>query len=130
MTEHAASTALLTDHYELTMLRAALHSGVAGRRSVFEVFARHLPHGRRYGVVAGTGRLLDALRRFRFGPGELEFLRDTGVADETALRYLESYAFGGNIWGYAEGDCYFPGSPILVVEGTFAEAVVDRKSVV
>ena len=118
------TTGLLTDHYELTMLRGALHSGVAQRRAVFEVFARHLPHGRRYGVVAGTGRLLDAVARFRFGPDELGFLRDTGVVDETTLRYLESYAFGGDIWGYAEGDCYFPGSPILVVEGTFAEAVV------
>jgi nicotinate phosphoribosyltransferase len=117
-------TGLLTDHYELTMLRGALRSGVAQRRAVFEVFARHLPHGRRYGVVAGAGRLLDALERFRFGPAELDFLQETGVADDTTLRYLESYSFGGHIWGYAEGDCYFPGSPILVVEGTFAEAVV------
>jgi putative nicotinate phosphoribosyltransferase len=120
----AGSTALLTDHYEITMLRAALHSGAAQRRSVFEVFARHLPHGRRYGVVAGTGRLIEAVQQFRFGPAELGFLRQAGVADEATLGYLESYEFGGDIWGYAEGDCYFPGSPILVVEGTFAEAVV------
>jgi nicotinate phosphoribosyltransferase len=118
------STALLTDHYELTMVRAALHSGTAGRRSVFEVFARYLPHGRRYGVVAGIGRLLDALAEFRFGPEQLEFLSQAGVADEPTLRFLESYRFSGDIWGYAEGDCYFPGSPILVVEGTFAEAVI------
>jgi len=119
------STGLLTDHYELTMLRAALGSGAAHRRAVFEMFARHLPHGRRYGVVAGTGRLLDAVAQFRFGPAELDFLRRTGVvADVPTLRYLESYAFKGDIWGYAEGDCYFPGSPILVVEGTFAEAVM------
>ena len=58
-------TALLTDHYELTMVRAALASGTAHRRAVFEMFARHLPNGRRYGVVAGTGRLLDALQKFR-----------------------------------------------------------------
>ena len=64
---NSGTTALLTDHYELTMLQAALHSGAASRRAVFEVFARHLPHGRRYGVVAGTGRLLDALERFRSG---------------------------------------------------------------
>jgi nicotinate phosphoribosyltransferase len=117
-------TALLTDQYELTMLQSALHSGAAHRRAVFEVFARQLPHGRRYGVVAGTGRLLDALERFRFGPQELAFLRDSGIVDETTLRYLSSYRFGGNIWGYAEGDVYFPGSPIIVVEGTFAEAVL------
>ena len=118
------STALLTDHYELTMLQAALHSGAASRRAVFEVFARHLPHGRRYGVVAGTGRLLDAIERFRFGPAEIEFLRESRIVDEDTLSYLASYRFGGDIWGYAEGDVYFPGSPILVVEGTFAEAVL------
>jgi len=117
-------TALLTDHYELTMLQAALRSGAASRRAVFEVFARHLPHGRRYGVVAGTGRLLDALERFRFGPADLEFLGGAGIVDAPTLAFLESYRFGGNIWGYPEGDCYFPGSPILVVEGTFAEAVL------
>ena len=117
-------TALLTDQYELTMLQAALHSGTARRRAVFEVFARHLPHGRRYGVVAGTGRLLDALSRFRFGPAEIAFLREAGVVDEATLAYLESYRFTGNMWGYAEGDCYFPGSPIIVVDAPFAEAVL------
>jgi nicotinate phosphoribosyltransferase len=106
------------------MLQAALHSGSAGRRAVFEVFARHLPHGRRYGVVAGTGRLLDALEQFRFGPDELEFLRASRIVDDATLSFLASYRFTGDIWGYAEGDMYFPGSPILVVEGTFAEAVL------
>jgi nicotinate phosphoribosyltransferase len=120
----ADGTALLTDHYELTMVQASLRSGAAGRRAIFEVFARHLPHGRRYGVVAGTGRLLDAVERFRFGPADLEFLGSAGIVDAPTLAFLESYRFGGNIWGYSEGDCYFPGSPILVVEGTFAEAVV------
>jgi nicotinate phosphoribosyltransferase len=118
------STALLTDHYELTMLAGALRSGAAERDAVFEVFARYLPYGRRYGVVAGTGRLLEALARFRFGPSELDFLHGTGVIDEATLGYLESFQFRGDIWGYAEGDCYFPGSPILVVEAPFAEAVV------
>lgn len=120
----ATSTGLLTDHYELTMLAGALRSGAAKRHAVFEVFARHLPHGRRYGVVAGTGRLLEALERFRFGPGELEFLHAAGVTDDATLQYLESFVFSGDVWGYAEGDCYFPGSPILVVEAPFAEAVV------
>jgi nicotinate phosphoribosyltransferase len=117
-----SSSALLTDHYELTMLQAALRSGAAHRPAVFEVFARHLPHGRRYGVVAGTGRLLDAVEQFRFGQAELSFL--DSIVDAPTLAYLESYRFSGNIWGYAEGDCYFPGSPILVLSGTFAECVL------
>jgi nicotinate phosphoribosyltransferase len=123
-TEHSPGTALLTDHYELTMLRGALHSGAAHRRAVFEMFARHLPNGRRYGVVAGTARLLDALDRFRFGDAELAFLERAQITDAATLEYLRDYRFSGDIWGYAEGDCYFPGSPILVVEGTFAEAVI------
>ena len=106
------------------MVRASLRSGAAGRRAVFEVFARHLPQGRRYGVVAGTGRLLEAIERFRFSPAELDFLADAGIVDSDTLAFCASYRFSGNVWGYAEGDCYFPGSPILVVEGTFAESVV------
>ena len=120
----ATTTALLTDHYELTMVQAALHSGAARRRAVFEVFARHLPHGRRYGMVGGTGRLLDVLEDFRFGDETLEFLRDERIVDSRTASYLASYRFTGDIWGYGEGDCYFPGSPILVVEAPFAEAVV------
>ena len=124
MTVHAPSTALLTDHYELTMVEAALRSGAASRRCVFEVFARRLPEGRRYGVVAGTGRLVEAVERFRFTEAEIEFLRTTGVVDEPTLEFLAGYRFTGDIWGYAEGECYFPGSPVLVVESDFAEAVV------
>lgn len=118
------SSALLTDHYELTMLQGALHSGAAARRSIFEMFARRLPEGRRYGVVAGTGRFLELLERFRFDTGELDFLSDHGVVDELTLEWLSEFRFSGNIWGYGEGEAYFPGSPIMVVESTFAEAVV------
>lgn len=118
------STALLTDHYELTMVQAALASGHADRRCVFEAFARRLPDGRRYGVVAGTGRVLEALRDFRFGDAELEFLRERGVVDARTLEWLAGYRFSGDVWGYAEGEVYFPGSPLLVVESTFAEGVV------
>ncbi|MFI6392857.1 nicotinate phosphoribosyltransferase [Nonomuraea sp. NPDC050547] len=118
------STALLTDHYELTMLQAALRSGAAHRRAVFEVFARHLPGGRRYGVVAGIGRVLEELERFRFDEDELAYLRDKRVVDESTLAFLADYRFSGSVCGYREGDLYFPASPILVVEGTFAEAVL------
>lgn len=118
------STALLTDHYELTMVEAALRSGAASRRCVFEVFARRLPDGRRYGVVAGTGRLLDELEAFRFGDAELRRLRESRVVDEATLDFLAGFRFEGDVWGYAEGECYFPGSPVLVVEADFAHGVL------
>ena len=117
-------TSLYTDHYELTMLQAALHSGAAHRKSVFEAFARRLPDGRRYGIVAGTGRLLEGIADFRFGGPELDFLRSTGVVNAETLDYLAGFRFTGDIWGYAEGEAYFPHSPILIVESTFAEACI------
>jgi nicotinate phosphoribosyltransferase len=118
------STALLTDHYELTMLQAALAGGTADRRSVFELFGRRLPGGRRYGVVAGVGRALDAVEHFRFDDGTLGFLSDNRVVDDRTLAWLASYRFSGDIWGYPEGEVYFPYSPLMVVESTFAEAVL------
>jgi nicotinate phosphoribosyltransferase len=106
------------------MLQAALHSGAAHRRSVFEAFARRLPDGRRYGVVGGTGRLLEGIADFRFGEDELAFLEQNKVVNQETLDYLADYKFSGDIWGYAEGDAYFPNSPILIVESTFAEACI------
>lgn len=118
------STALFTDRYELTMLQAALRSGAAHRRSVFEVFTRRLPEGRRYGVVCGTGRVLDAVENFRFDDDILSFLERERVVDGPTLEWLAGYRFRGDVHGYPEGEVYFPGSPIMRIEGTFAEAVL------
>ena len=122
MTRPAGSPALLTDHYELTMLQAALGNGTADRRSVFELFPRRLPQGRRYGVVAGVGRALDAIEAFRFDDEALATL--DGRGRQPTLDWLAGYRFTGSVWGYAEGEMYFPYSPLLIVESTFAEAVL------
>jgi nicotinate phosphoribosyltransferase len=118
------SPALLTDQYELTMVNASLRDRTSDRDCVFEVFARRLPTGRRYGVVAGAARLIDMVREFRFSESDVEFLLDSGVVDETTAKWLADYQFTGDISGYAEGELYFPGSPILTVSGGFAECVV------
>ncbi|WP_199859421.1 nicotinate phosphoribosyltransferase [Frigoribacterium sp. CFBP 8759] len=106
------------------MVEAALKAGTAHRDSVFEVFARRLPEGRRYGIVAGTGRFLELLADFRFGDDEVAWLREAGVVDATTADWLADYRFSGDIWGYAEGEVYLPGSPLLVIQSTFAEAVL------
>jgi nicotinate phosphoribosyltransferase len=117
-----ASLALLTDKYELTMLAAALHDGSAHRHTTFEIFARRLPEGRRYGVVAGTARFVEALAQFIFDDTALASLED--FLDRETLAYLGEYRFRGDVDGYAEGELYFPGSPVLSVHGTFGECVV------
>lgn len=103
------------------MLQSALADGTAYRQCTFEVFARRLPNERRYGVVAGTARVLDAVENFRFTEEQLESL---DFLDTTTKDYLRHYRFSGQIDGYREGELYFPHSPILVVRGTFAECVI------
>ncbi len=115
------SSALLTDKYELTMLEAALADGSAHRQCAFEVFTRRLPNERRYGVVAGTARVLAAVQDFVFTEEQLE---DLDFLNEQTLEYLRTYRFTGQIDGYREGELYFPNSPILSVRGTFAECVI------
>jgi nicotinate phosphoribosyltransferase len=114
--------ALLTDKYELTMLSAALRDGTAGRHTTFEVFTRSLPDGRRYGVTAGAGRLLEALAGFVFDDDALAAV--AGFLDPATCEFLRDFRFGGDIDGYPEGELYFPGSPVLSVTGTFAECVM------
>jgi nicotinate phosphoribosyltransferase len=120
--DDSACAGLLTDKYELTMLAAALRDGTAARRTTFELFARRLPEGRRYGVVAGTGRFLEALPHFRFDDTALASLAE--FLDRRTLDYLRDYRFRGDVDGYAEGELYFPGSPVLSVRGSFAECIV------
>jgi nicotinate phosphoribosyltransferase len=115
-------TGLLTDKYELTMLAAALRDGTANRPTTFELFARRLPEGRRYGVVCGTGRLLEAVPQFAFDNEACQLLAQ--FLDPDTVRFLRDFRFKGDIDGYAEGELYFPGSPVLSVTGTFAECVV------
>jgi nicotinate phosphoribosyltransferase len=118
----SAFAGLLTDKYELTMLAAALRDGSAHRQTSWEVFARRLPSGRRYGVVAGTGRLLETLPQFRFDDAACELLAQ--FLDAATLDHLRDFRFSGDIDGYAEGELYFPNSPILSLHGTFAECVL------
>ena len=115
------STALLTDKYELTMLQAALRDGSANRQVTCEVFGRRLPNERRYGVVAGTERVLRAVEDFRFSANQLA---EMDFLDEQTKEYLRHYRFSGQIDGYREGELYFPNSPILTVRGTFGECLI------
>ena len=117
--------ALKTDHYELTMVASALQSGIAERRAVFEAFARRLPAGRAYGVVAGVDRIIDAIERFRFDEATVDHLVEAGVVTHPdVVEWLRSYRFSGDVTGYPDGELFFPYSPVLTVEGGFAECVV------
>ena len=117
----SAGAALLTDRYELTMLEAALRSGVAQRRAVFEVFTRRLPPGRRFGVVAGQGRLSALLPEVRYDDealGALDFLGDQARA------WLRERTLDLEVTAYPEGEVFVPGSPVVTVSGCFGEGLL------
>ena len=103
------------------MLEAALRDGSAHRQVTCEVFSRRLPNERRYGVVAGTPRVIAAIQNFRFTEQQLAHLN---FLDEDTKDYLRNYRFSGQVDGYREGELYFPNSPLLTVRGTFAECIV------
>ena len=117
-------TALMTDLYEVTMLDAALRSGIASRRATFEVFARRLPPGRGYGVVAGPGRLAEQLAEFRFTESEITYLESLGRFSDELLSHLRSFQFEGEVWSYREGDLYLPGSPVLRIDCSFGAGLL------
>lgn len=124
-----------TDRYELTMLDALMRDGRAHDKAVFDLFARKLPQGRHYGVVAGTNRFLDMLTaesedefadesKFQFTLDELTWIRENMDLSDETLAFLTDFKFTGTIYGYPEGSLYFPNSPILTITGTLAECIV------
>lgn len=117
-------TGLLTDRYELTMLDSFVRDGSVDRPAVFEAFARRLPEGRRYGMLGGLGRLLDAIEAFTFDEDEVRWLQEAGVVGDRTAAWLRDFRFRGDIDGYREGDLYFPGSPVLAVTGTLGECLL------
>lgn len=119
-----ATTAFFTDRYELTMVEAALKSGRAECPAIFEVFTRRLPDRRPWGVFAGLALLVEAIRDFRFGSEELEWLERNSVVTGPTLEWLSRYRFAGRLDAYREGELYTAGSPVLTIEAGFAEAVL------
>ncbi|MCD4535591.1 nicotinate phosphoribosyltransferase [Nocardioides sp. cx-169] len=106
------------------MLSSWVTDGSVGDRAVFEAFARSLPEGRRYGMLAGLGRLLPLIADFTFDADEVAWLQAEGVVNEPTADYLRTFRFSGDIDGYREGDLYFPQSPVLTVTGTLGECVL------
>ena len=95
------------------MLQAALADGTAHRRCVFEVFTRRLPAGP---AVRRARRHRPRARGARRGSGSAP-PSSTGwptSAWSTTRRstYLADYRFTGSIVGYAEGEAFFPSSPV------------------
>src|SRR5690606_11982426 len=124
MTGTVVTPGLLTDKYELTMLSSFVADGTADHPAVFELLARRLPEGRRFGILGGLGRFLDALPEFTFTAEDKQWLITDGALTPEAADWLGDFRFSGDILAYAEGDLYWPHSPVLTISGRLGECIL------
>ncbi len=115
------SSALFTDLYQLTMVRAYLRSGKTGE-AVFSLFIRQYPQDRGYFVFAGLEDVLTYLEGFRFTEADIEHLRRGGRFDEEFLEQLARVSFTGDVRGMREGTVFFTDEPVLEVRAPLIEA--------
>jgi nicotinate phosphoribosyltransferase len=116
-----ATSALLTDLYQLNMMQAYLDRGET-KTAVFEFFVRKLPRERGFLIAAGLEQVLEFLSELRFTPEELEWLASSGRFGKNLIDYLAGLRFTGAIHAMPEGTVFFPDEPILRVTAALPEA--------
>ncbi len=109
---HPATSALLTDLYQLTMLQAYLDHGQT-ETAVFEFFVRRFPLAGASLSPLGSNKLSTISRpcdfRGRRWPG---FGRAGGFSD-SLVDYLATFRFTGDVDAMPEGTVFFANEPIL-----------------
>jgi nicotinate phosphoribosyltransferase len=116
-----ASSALLTDLYQLNMVQAYLEAGQTGT-AVFEFFVRKLPPQRSFFLAAGLAQALDFLEGLRFAEDELDWLARSGRFSARLIDHLASFSFSGDVHAMGEGTVFFPNEPILRITAPLPEA--------
>ena len=75
-----ASSALLTDLYQLTMAEAYRASGIECTQACFHLFFRSNPFGGGYSIACGLEQAVDFIGGFRFDDGDLAYLAEAAMA--------------------------------------------------
>ena len=120
---------LLTDLYQLTMLKGYVEQGME-ETAVFEFFVRRLPRSRGFLVVAGLEQVLEFLEGLSFTPEELEWLGASGRFDAAFIDYLARLRFTGDVHAMPEGTLFFPNEPILRVTAPMPQAQLVESRVI
>lgn len=121
--------ALFVDLYEVTMA-ASYHARGMNGRATFELFARSLPAGRAFMLVAGLEHALAYLEGFGFTPEGIEYLRSLELFGDDFLAFLGSLRFTGDVRALPEGEVAFAGEPILQVTAPLIEAQIVETFVI
>lgn len=112
---------LMTDFYQLSMMKGYLENGVHNDQVVFDLFFRKNPFNNSFTIVAGVESLIEYINHLRFTDEELAYLKSVGF-EEPFLRTLKEFRFSGDIWGVPEGTVMFPHEPVVRVKSTIFEA--------
>jgi nicotinate phosphoribosyltransferase len=113
---------LLTDFYQLTMVGGYVRQGKSAQRAVFDLYFRRVPQDGGYCVAAGLEQAIEYALNVRFGPEDLDYLRNQGCFTPDVLEYLRNFRFTGDIYALPEGTLVFPQEPLLRIEAPIAEA--------
>ncbi|OHC70201.1 MAG: nicotinate phosphoribosyltransferase [Rhodocyclales bacterium GWA2_65_20] len=126
---NAATSPLLTDLYQLTMLQAYREQGMNGI-AAFEFFVRKLPAGRNFLVLAGLEQVLDYLENLRFADDDLAWLADCGRFRPDFVDALAALRFGGDVDAMPEGTPFFADEPILRVVARLPQAQLAETRII
>ncbi|MDR1539124.1 MAG: nicotinate phosphoribosyltransferase [Clostridiales bacterium] len=113
---------LLTDFYELTMMRGYLKSQMADRLVVFDLFFRKNPSGNGYAITAGLAQVIEYIENLNFPEEELAYLESTGSFDCEFIEELRNFKFTGEIFAVPEGTVVFPNEPLIRVKAPLFQA--------
>ncbi|AFY70687.1 nicotinate phosphoribosyltransferase [Thalassoporum mexicanum PCC 7367] len=123
--------AMLTDLYQLTMSACYVGEEIDQSWASFELFVRRLPTGMGYLVAMGLAQVLDYLQNWRFDPGQIEALQQTGIFDQLEPKVSDRFwsllaeaKFTGDLWAVPEGTVVFANEPILRIEAPLWQAQI------
>lgn len=121
MTTPLCESALLTDRYQLTMLKGYLDREMR-ETATFEFFVRTLPAERGFLIAAGLEQALAYLEQMHFTAEELAWLAGPGGFAEAFVDYLSKWRFTGDVHAMPEGTVCFANEPLLRVTAPIMEA--------
>jgi nicotinate phosphoribosyltransferase len=115
------ASALLTDFYQLTMLKSYFERGM-NATAAFEFFVRKFPASRNFLVAAGLEQVLDFLQGLRFTEEELDWLEHRQGFGGDFRKRAAALRFTGDVDAMPEGTVFFPDEPILRVVAPLPQA--------
>ena len=116
-----AESVLLTDLYELTMLRA-YHAERMNGIAAFELFVRKLPRERHFMLAAGLAQVVEYLMALRFTREDLDWLAAGGRFPRDFVDSLADLRFTGDLDAMPEGTVCFADEPLLRIVAPLREA--------